>query len=481
MTGYSTSMVIVGLNAAKAVAAITHNCRNVLERDARKRQHSNEMVDSSRTDLNRTYVNDGDGHLVPMTSARQAHDYLDQRITACPPLRRRRDRKTGKVTTTETTPRVTDNIAAEYVLALDPAKLRDMTREEYQQAKLDGTLAPLTTLSPEAENWLNVELQCVTDRHRIENIITYALHLDESNPHIQVIVAAIACDEDGIEQLSYKMAFASGKRTMHPVTYSGGEPVLDDNNSPVVDEHGRALLRAAGEPVLNPTTGEQMWTSTGDSRRATQELWRRWHDEMRDKLNEAGYDATYERVDGGRRAQRLAVYKRDQDQRREEHQAIAQQRAENDRERAAHQEALVRFYTEAGELEEQRREFGEYTKKRLRQVVRDQQAVADLRAAAQGELDAREQERRQARADRLEGRRYLERAREKLGAVEKALETFESVKGLIARAEKAWSPQSQSAVQAHQVSKRLAGPHLAAQAALDLIQADQPEEDTPHL
>lgn len=193
---------------------------------------------------------------------------------------------------------------------------------------------------------LLVMARTMTDLVGAENVVGYSLHYDETNPHLHMMVTPI----DDQRRLRWKS---------------------------FVD--GRAALGAL-------------------------------HDVFRTDLRAAGYDATSERVDGGKRHLKLAEYKRQKDLERENNELLLKQRDEltqiansvlprvaelDDREAGldARADALDTAWAEVPELGRRAREAGRA------QGLKDAQAEVDqLRADAKQRLSKADE--RLSEADR---------------------------------------------------------------------------------
>lgn len=162
-------------------------------------------------------------------------------------------------------------VAVDYLLQLDP--------------EFTGTVEQLMD-DPEKEEevrrLLGVMVEEIVEQHGQENVVGWTLHLDEKSPHVQLL--AIPVTEQG--GTSYKQFFgdaAPGRRS----TKAGS-------------------MRAYAER----------------------------HDEMRHRLRDHGYQATFERVNEGLEHVPLAKYKTNKDKRRAEREdmdareaAVAEERA----------------------------------------------------------------------------------------------------------------------------------------------------------
>lgn len=241
MGEYTTSYTWKGYRKSEARRLIAHDARDVEEEQGKVRTHSNQLIRPEWTVRNVTLMNDGEGNLVPMASVEDAHAYMEKRLGELQNTRTLKDGRVVKVKHREDA-----NALVGFVLQLDPRMTRDssMSDEEYDALTNDeyrGLPPDIATMSDdkieETERYLQVMLDEVIERMGVENIVSVSTHWDESHPHIQVYAIPAV---DG--KLSYTKKFGGG------------------------------------------------------SKEASQQLYREAHDRMRQRLIEAGYEATMDRL-----------------------------------------------------------------------------------------------------------------------------------------------------------------------------------------
>lgn len=251
---YTTSYTWRGYQRSEAKRLLRHDARDVERAQGKEAVHSNQMIRPEWTARNQTFMNDGNGRLVPMTSVDDAMEFLDQRLSE---LQNTRTLKSGKVV--PVAHRKDANVIVSFVLQLDPRFTRDpdlsdeefdnLTQEEYEALPPD-----IATMSEErieqTERYLDVMLEEVIDRMGSENIVSASIHWDESHPHIQVLAVP---EHQG--QLSYTKKFGGG------------------------------------------------------SKFESQQLYKEAHNRMRTRLKDAGYEASMERL-GRRKHESLDDFKK---------------------------------------------------------------------------------------------------------------------------------------------------------------------------
>lgn len=251
---YTTSYTWRGYQRSEAKRLLRHDARDVERAQGNEAVHSNQMIRPEWTARNQTFMNDGNGRLVPMTSVDDAMEFLDQRLSE---LQNTRTLKSGKVV--KVAHRKDANSIVSFVLQLDPKFTRDpsmsdedfdnLTQEEYEALPPD-----IATMSEErieqTEKYLDVMLEEVIERMGAQNIVSASIHWDESHPHIQVL-AVPECNG----RLSYTGKFGGG------------------------------------------------------SKFESQKLYKEAHNQMRERLRDAGYDASMERL-GRRKHESLDDFKK---------------------------------------------------------------------------------------------------------------------------------------------------------------------------
>lgn len=259
VSGWTTSYRWAPVRREKVRGLVNHHARDVDAQHGREVSHSNEGIVADRTRLNVTMVNDGNGGFVECTDSGQWKDYLDGRLEEVGHTWRTQKDGSRKPVAL----RKDAAVAVDYVLQLDP----DFTGSA-------ESLAADPEKDEEVRRLLAVMVDEVVEQHGQQNVIGWTLHLDEENPHIQMLAIPVV---DGCT--SYKQFFGDA-------------------------EPGKRSTKAG-------------------SMRAYAER----HDEMRHRLRDHGYEATFERVAEGLEHVPLAKYKTNKDKRRAEREDIAAREA----------------------------------------------------------------------------------------------------------------------------------------------------------
>ena len=255
VSGWTTSYRWAPVRREKVRGLVNHHARDVDAQHGREVSHSNEGIVADRTRLNLTMVNDGNGGFVECTDSEQWIEYLDSRLDEVGHTWRTQKDGSRKPVAL----RKDAAVAVDYVLQLDP----DFTGSA-------ESLAADPEKDEEVRRLLAVMVDEVIEQHGQQNVIGWTLHLDEENPHIQMLAIPVV---DGCT--SYKQFFGDA-------------------------EPGKRSTKAG-------------------SMRAYAER----HDEMRHRLRDHGYEATFERVNEGLEHVPLAKYKTNKDKRRAEREDMA--------------------------------------------------------------------------------------------------------------------------------------------------------------
>lgn len=266
VSGWTTSYRWAPVRREKVRGLVNHHARDVDAQHGREVSHSNEGIVADRTRLNLTMVNDGNGGFVECTDSEQWIEYLDSRLDEVGHTWRTQKDGSRKPVAL----RKDAAVAVDYVLQLDP----DFTGSA-------ESLAADPEKDEEVRRLLAVMVDEVIEQHGQQNVIGWTLHLDEENPHIQMLAIP---EVDGCT--SYKQFFGDA-------------------------EPGKRSTKAG-------------------SMRAYAER----HDEMRHRLRDHGYEATFERVNEGLEHVPLAKYKTNKDKRRAEREDMAAREAAVAEERA---------------------------------------------------------------------------------------------------------------------------------------------------
>ncbi|UYM06076.1 hypothetical protein [Solicola gregarius] len=282
--GWSTSYRWMGVTRADAKGLVQHDLR------APEVTQSNPQVDSSRSLLNVAHIADGRGGLRPLSpgedGATAVTAILDDIIAGSKKNVRRtkvkaKDPETGKrvptgeVREVEVSLRADAAVMVECLMQLDPeftgtgraydeggrpVWVTDDNGEEVRDAngrriQLVRTCADMTPQKrEEVDRLLDVMIEEVIAQHPDGDVLYVAKHLDETAPHVQM--AWVPKTGDG--RINYKEVMSDAART-----------------------RGAAKAAYAAK-----------------------------HDRMRERLLEHGYEATMERVDGGKHHLGLRAFKR---------------------------------------------------------------------------------------------------------------------------------------------------------------------------
>ena len=266
VSGWTTSYRWAPVRREKVRGLVNHHARDVDAQHGREVSHSNEGIVAERTRLNVTMVNDGNGGFVECTDSKQWTEYLDSRLDEVGHTWRTQKDGSRKPVAL----RKDAAVAVDYVLQLDP---------EFTGSA--ESLAADPEKNEEVRRLLAVMVDEVVEQHGQQNVVGWTLHLDEENPHIQMLAIP---EVDGCT--SYKQFFGDaepGKRS----------------------------------------------TRTG-----SQKAYAARHDSMRTRLRSEGYEATFERVAEGLEHVPLAKYKTSKDKRRAEREDMDAREAAVEVERA---------------------------------------------------------------------------------------------------------------------------------------------------
>lgn len=188
-----------GVVKANVAGLIRHTFRDVDKSNGLETQHSNERIIPERTHLNESVLF-VDGQEVELSSSRQILDELDSRLEKAGGTRT--NKKTGKVSRVAV--REDAKVVRDIVLQLDPKFSRsseflvDEENEEHQQ---------------EVRRLLAEMVDHYADVYGRKNLLASSLHLDETSPHIHLMVTPI--DEEGrVRQESFIKAGRGSKSGM---------------------------------------------------------------------------------------------------------------------------------------------------------------------------------------------------------------------------------------------------------------------------
>lgn len=134
--------------------------------------HSNENIDPSRTDMNRTYIYDAEkGCMVLSTSHEQIMDAMRASIDRAVDVETATYRNTGRAIRKDAV------LAYGLIMQIDP--------QFYKDNKDNSKLM--------AQSYVDM-IQMAQERFGKENIVAVSLHLDEANPHLHFIMTPVTDD-----------------------------------------------------------------------------------------------------------------------------------------------------------------------------------------------------------------------------------------------------------------------------------------------
>ncbi|MGN0424590.1 MAG: MobV family relaxase [Acetatifactor sp.] len=155
--------------ASNLAGFLNHFAREENEIDM---NHSNENIDPSRTDLNRTYVYDAEkGCMVRSTSHEQIMDAMRASIDRAVDVETATYRNTGRAIRKDAV------LAYGLIMQIDP--------QFYKDNKDNSKLM--------AQSYVDM-IQLAQKRFGKENIVAVSLHLDEVNPHLHFIMTPVTDD-----------------------------------------------------------------------------------------------------------------------------------------------------------------------------------------------------------------------------------------------------------------------------------------------
>lgn len=190
---YTVSHRQAGVARSDVAGLVRHEYRDVDRSNGVESQHSNERIVPSRTQLNESllWVK---GEPVAMTGSSQILDELDRRLATAGGTR---TSKSGKVT--KVAVRSDAKVVRNLVLQLDPEFTRSAEYLTSSECPEDHREAVKSHLYAMVDHYRDV--------YGADNLLASTLHLDETSPHIHLMVTPI--DEKGrVRQESF---IASGR------------------------------------------------------------------------------------------------------------------------------------------------------------------------------------------------------------------------------------------------------------------------------
>lgn len=171
-----------GVTKANVAGLLRHEFRDVDKSNGVETQHSNERIIPERTHLNESkmYV---DGQEVPLSHSSQIMSELERRLSTAGGTRT--NKKTGKVTRIAV--RDDARVVRDIVLQLDPVFTRSakyLTSQSCPEEHRELVKKHLQTM-----------IDFYGELYGRENLLASSLHLDETSPHVHLLVTPI--DGDG--------------------------------------------------------------------------------------------------------------------------------------------------------------------------------------------------------------------------------------------------------------------------------------------
>lgn len=189
--GWTTSYRWAGVRRSDVAGLIRHDVRDVDRKNGVEVSHSNTGIVSSKTLLNETVVNDGNGGFRRCAASREWLDFIDKRVSEA---RNFRTQKDG--TRTPVAVRKDASVVVETILMLDPeftGKIDEMSEDKRDEVR----------------DLLQVMIDTEIERAGVENVVGWSVHWDESHPHVQMMTVPMTADG----QLSMKKAYGGGQGT----------------------------------------------------------------------------------------------------------------------------------------------------------------------------------------------------------------------------------------------------------------------------
>ena len=186
---YTVTHRQAGVRRAKVAGLIRHEYRDVDKHNGVETQHSNERIVPSRTAQNRSYMW-RDGQPVELTDSRQILEELDRRLAGAGGTRT--NKKTGEVSRIAV--RKDAKVVRNLVLQLDPEFTRSseyLLSRECPAAHRDAVLSHMSEM-----------IEHYADVYGRENLLAASVHVDETSPHVHLMVTPID-DEGRVRQESF--------------------------------------------------------------------------------------------------------------------------------------------------------------------------------------------------------------------------------------------------------------------------------------
>lgn len=254
---YTTSFRMESYPRSDMGGLLRHLMRDVDRQNGEEVNHSNQFIDGALTELNASYVPDGNGGFRALGSRQEVLDFVESKIAGATNHRIVKDKATGDKVKVPVKIRKDATVVIEGVLALDP----DFYGVTQDEADLKPVAPHLDSDKlAETVKFLHAARDSFIKQVGAENIAYVCEHWDETNPHLQIGFVPIC--EDG--QLSKQRFFGGDK-----------------------------------------------------GRLEAQKNYAKMHDVLRTDLQAAGYEATMERVSEGAKGVSVSAYKKRKKRERE--------------------------------------------------------------------------------------------------------------------------------------------------------------------
>ena len=197
---YTVSHRQAGAKRSAVGGLIRHEFRDIDKHNGVETRHSNERIVPERTHLNesRLWI---DGEEVELTDSREILDELDRRVSKAGGTRT--NKKTGKVTRIAV--REDAKVVRDLVLQLDPK----FTRSSEWLTDESVTEEERAERQAETRRLLGEMIDHYGELYGRHNLLAASLHLDETSPHVHLLVTPID-DQGRVRQES----FIKGRQAM---------------------------------------------------------------------------------------------------------------------------------------------------------------------------------------------------------------------------------------------------------------------------
>lgn len=195
---YTISAHQMGVQRTNMSGLVRHEFRDVDKRDGRETAHSNELIDPNRTERNISvlYVN---GKARPIEHSSKVTDELDRRLAKAGGTRTLKDGTVKKIAV-----RKDAAVVRDIIVQLDPAYTGDSASiisnedKRAQRGRFAKAFhrdnAPRGSRTPywsEQQRYLDAVVDEYAKLYGAHNLLASSIHLDETNPHMHLLVTPI--------------------------------------------------------------------------------------------------------------------------------------------------------------------------------------------------------------------------------------------------------------------------------------------------